>query len=47
MILNKNHQFFLYLFCIISLIFSFILEENSSGGSKLDNEITRQFIDGF
>jgi len=47
MILNKNQQIYFYLFGIFSLIISSIMGENSSGGSKLDNEITRQFIDNF
>ena len=47
MILNKNQQIYFYLFGIFSLIISSIIGENSSGGSKLDNEITRQFIDNF
>ncbi len=47
MILNKNQQIYFYLFGIFSLIISSLMGENSSGGSKLDNEITRQFIDNF
>ena len=47
MLINKNQRIYLYLFCIFSLIISFIIGENSSGGSKLDNQITRQYIDGF
>ena len=47
MILNKNQQIYFYLIGIFSLIISSIIGENSSGGSKLDNEITRQFIDNF
>ncbi len=47
MILNKNQQIYFYLIGIFSLIISSIMGENSSGGSKLDNEITRQFIDNF
>ena len=47
MILNKNQQIYFYLFGIFSLIISSIIGENSSGGSKLDKEITRQFIDNF
>ena len=38
---------YIYLFFLISLLISSYLGENSSGGSKLDNNITRQFIDGF
>ena len=47
MILNKNRQIYFYLIGFFSLIISSIIGENSSGGSKLDNEITRQFIDNF
>jgi len=47
MILNKNQQIYFYLIGIFSLIISSIMGENSSGGSKLDNEITRQFMDNF
>jgi hypothetical protein len=47
MILNKNQKIYFYLFGIFSLVISSIMGENSSGGSKLDNEITRQFIDNF
>ena len=47
MILNKNQQIYFYLFGIFSLIISSTLGEDSSGGSKLDKEITRQFIDNF
>ena len=47
MILNKNQKIYFYIFGIFSLIISSIMGENSSGGSKLDNEITRQFIDNF
>jgi hypothetical protein len=47
MIINKNQKIFFYLFGIFSLVISSILGENSSGGSKLDNVSTRQFIDNF
>ena len=47
MILNKNQKIYFYLIGIFSLLISSIMGENSSGGSKLDNEITRQFIDNF
>ena len=47
MILNKNQKIYFYLFGIFSLVISLIIGENSSGGSKLDNEITRQFVDNF
>ena len=47
MILNKNQKIYFYLFGIFSLIISSIMGEDSSGGSKLDKEITRQFIDNF
>ena len=47
MILNKNQKIYFYLFGIFSLVISSIMGENSSGGSKIDNEITRQFIDNF
>ena len=47
MILNKNQKIYFYLFGIFSLVISSIMGENSSGGSKIDNEVTRQFIDNF
>ena len=47
MILNKNQKIYFYLFGIFSLVISSIMGENSSGGSKIDNEITRHFIDNF
>ena len=47
MIIYKNQKIYFYLFGIFSLIISSIMGENSSGGSKIDNEITRQFIDNF
>ena len=47
MLINKNQQISLYLLCFFSLTISLIIEENSSGGSKLDSEITRQFVDSF
>lgn len=40
-------KLYIYLFFLISLLVSSYLGENSSGGGKLDNNITRQFIDGF
>ena len=47
MILNKNNKVNIYILCILSLVISSILGENSSGGSKLDYSITRQYIDNF
>jgi len=40
-------KLYIYLFFLTSLLISSYLGENSSGGGKLDNIITRQFIDGF
>jgi hypothetical protein len=47
MILNKNNKVNIYILCILSLVISSILGENSSGGSKLDYSITRQYVDNF
>ena len=47
MFINKNQKIYIYLFCVFSLIISFYLGENSSGGSKLDYQITRGIIDDF
>ena len=42
-----NRKLYIYFFFLVSLLISSYLGENSSGGSKLDNIITRQFINGF
>jgi hypothetical protein len=47
MFINKNQKVYIFFFCFFSLILSSFLGENSSGGSRLDNQITRQFIDNF
>ena len=47
MIINKNKRFYIYLFCIFTLFISYLLGENSSGGSKLDNIITLQYVENF
>lgn len=47
MILNKNYRFYIYIFCIFSLIISSVFNENSSGGSKLDYIITKQYVENF
>jgi hypothetical protein len=47
MVINKNQKVYIYFFCFFSLILSSFLGENSSGGSRLDNQITRQFIVQF
>ena len=47
MVINKNKRFFIYLFCIFTLFISYLLGENSSGGSKIDNIITFQFVENF
>ena len=47
MIINKNKRFYIYLFCIFTLFISYLLGENSSGGSKIDNIITLQFVENF
>ena len=44
---QKSTRLYLFLFLIFSLFLSSYLGENSSGGSKLDNQITRNFIDNF
>ena len=47
MIINKNKRFYIYLFCIFTLFISYLLGENSSGGSKIDNIITLQYVENF
>ena len=47
MVINKNKRFYIYLFCIFTLFISYLLGENSSGGSKIDNIITFQFVENF
>ena len=47
MIINKNKRFYIYLFCIFTLFISYLLGENSSGGSEIDNIITLQFVENF
>ena len=37
MVINKNKRFYIYLFCIFTLFISYLLGENSSGGSIIDN----------
>ena len=44
---EKIQNLYIYLFFLVSLIVSSYFGENSSGGAKLDNIITRQFVDGF
>lgn len=44
---EQNTKFYIYILFVVSLFISSIFGENSSGGSKLDSEITRQFIDAF
>ena len=47
MINKKKIKLYIYFFFLISLFFSSYFGENSSGGSKLDNDITRQYLDAF
>ena len=47
MVINKNKRFYIYLFCIFTLFISYLLGENSSGGAKIDNIITFQFVENF
>ena len=47
MVINKNKRFYIYLFCIFTLFISYLLKENSSGGSKFDNIITLQYVENF
>ena len=47
MVINKNKRFYIYLFCIFTLFISYLLGENSSGGSIIDNIITFQFVENF
>ena len=45
--LDRKFRSFIYLFFFISLILSYLLNENSSGGASLDKIITKPFIDSF
>ena len=47
MVINKNKRFYIYLFCIFTLFISYLLGENSSGGSKNDSIITLQYVENF
>ncbi len=47
MVINKNKRFYIYLFCIFTLFISYLLGENSSGGSKNDSIITLQYVEDF
>ena len=44
---QKSTRLYLFLLLIFSLFLSSYFGENSSGGSKLDNQITRNFINNF
>jgi len=44
-IIKKRSAVFLFFF--LSLLISLFFKENSSGGSQIDFEITRQFVDNF
>ena len=44
---QESTRLSVFLLLIFSLFISSYFGENSSGGSKLDNQITRQFIDNF
>ena len=44
---QESTRLSVFLLLIFSLFISLYYGENSSGGSKLDNQITRQFIDNF
>jgi len=44
-IIKKRSAIFLFYF--LSLLISLFFKENSSGGSQIDFEITRQFVDNF
>ena len=47
MVINKNKRFYIYLFCIFTLFISYLLGENSSGGSKIDDIITLPYVENF
>ena len=47
MVINKNKRLYIYLFCITTLLVSYLLGENSSGGAKLDHKITEKLIENF
>jgi hypothetical protein len=40
-------KLYIYLFFLMSLLISSYFGEDSSGGAKLDNNITRQYVDAF
>tara|TARA_B100000900_G_scaffold354428_1_gene323126 strand:- start:3053 stop:4297 length:1245 start_codon:yes stop_codon:yes gene_type:complete len=44
---QESTRLSLFLLLVFSLFLSFYFGENSSGGSRLDNQITRPFIDNF
>ena len=44
---QESTRLSVFLLLIFSLFLSLYFGENSSGGSKLDNQITRQYIDNF
>ena len=44
-IIKKRSAIFLFFF--LSLLISLFFKENSSGGSQIDFEITRQFVENF
>ena len=45
--LTFNNKILIYLIFFFSLIASFILGENSSGGAKLDHLLTKKYIESF
>ena len=42
-----NKKFTLYIFLSLTVFLGFALNENSSGGAKLDNEYLLPFINNF
>ena len=45
--LTLNQKILIYLIFFITLVISFILGENSSGGAKIDYLLTKKYIDHF
>ena len=45
--ISQKKRLSVFIFCFLSLIISYILGENSSGGSKLDSRLLKGFVDSF
>ena len=42
-----NKKFYLYIIFSLTIFLGFVLNENSSGGAKFDNEYLFPFIENF